>query len=204
MDNEKLLPPHVTFEKRPVEDRAASIEAGHYVAVDVDYAIITPRGGKDRVEKPYAEWIKQQESMAMGEDARIPAQWVDAWKRMYSQWKAGEEMTEDGTPIKSWPVASPAQIRNLLNLNVTTVEQLAHANTEVLTRLGMGGVALKEKAQRWLAEAASTGRSVEEITALKGENRMLKERLEAVEKLLAEANLTSKAVKESAPPQFQV
>lgn len=32
-------PPYVTFEFRAEEDRAASIEAGHYVSKDVAYAL---------------------------------------------------------------------------------------------------------------------------------------------------------------------
>ena len=39
-------PPYVQFEMRAVEDRQASIDAGHYVAKDVAYAIITPAGSR--------------------------------------------------------------------------------------------------------------------------------------------------------------
>ena len=49
--SEDAKPPFVIFETRAVEDREQSIAEGHYVAKDVNYAIITPAGTKDRIEK---------------------------------------------------------------------------------------------------------------------------------------------------------
>lgn len=60
-------PPYVMFETRAVEDRAASLEKGHYVTRDVDYAIITPMGSKDRTERVIKEWFDQlQQQVAEG------------------------------------------------------------------------------------------------------------------------------------------
>ena len=46
---QQARPPHVVYERRAEEDRTASIEQGRYVSRDVDYAIVTPAGSKDRV-----------------------------------------------------------------------------------------------------------------------------------------------------------
>ena len=51
MEAKQDRPPFVNFEVRAEEDRTASIEQGHYVAVDVDYALITPAGSRDCVER---------------------------------------------------------------------------------------------------------------------------------------------------------
>jgi hypothetical protein len=48
---DELKPPYVRFEVRSVEDRTASIESGHYVGKDVIFAIVTPAGTRDRIER---------------------------------------------------------------------------------------------------------------------------------------------------------
>lgn len=50
-----------------------------------------------------------------------------------------------GTDIRNWPVVSPAQIKNLFELHVHTIEDLAAANEEVISGIGMGGRMLKQK-----------------------------------------------------------
>jgi hypothetical protein len=65
--------PWVQFERRAVEDRNASIEAGHYVAKDVDFVMITPYGSKDMIDRVAAEWF---EAMAKEvEQQRYPQEW---------------------------------------------------------------------------------------------------------------------------------
>ena len=43
-------PAYVRFERRPMEDKAASIREGRYVAKDVDFALVTPPYSNDCVE----------------------------------------------------------------------------------------------------------------------------------------------------------
>ena len=50
-------PPYVEFITQPMENRNASIKAGHYVAEDVDYVVIIPQGGKDKIEQETAAWF---------------------------------------------------------------------------------------------------------------------------------------------------
>lgn len=177
-------PPYVAFEVRAEEDREASIKAGHYIAIDVDYALITPMGSKDRIERVAKEWLdKIQQDVVEG---RMPREWANAYRDAYKAWKEGLEIPVSGTPVENWPPASPAQIKMLRQLQVRTVEDLANANEEVITRIGMGGRALKQRAVDWLAAAAGGGKLSEEMTALRAENENLRQRNESLETQMRE------------------
>lgn len=163
-------PPFVSFEWRAVEDRNASIEAGHYVAKDVAYALITPAGSRDTTERVAETWLKQ--IAEAGSD--YPASWIEAFRFKFDEWRKTGQIPETGTPIKNWAIATPAQIENCKNANIYTVEQLAEINEEGLTRLGMGGRLLKERAADYLKAANSSGKVAEEISKLKAEITALK------------------------------
>ena len=162
----------VRFETRPKEDRNASIEAGHYVAKDVDFCVITPPGGSLVIDREVDDEIK----------SRYGAQ--------YQAWKNGQEEPEEGTPIRHWPMLSPAQVENLLACNVRTVEELATLSEQGVQRLGMGGMALRQRAKAWFDAAKNVGALAEKINALEVENKRLSELVqdqsEALEKLNAD------------------
>ena len=160
----KERPAYVRFEKRPVEDRNASIQSGHWVGRDVVYALVTPPGTKDVVVVEAAEWIKRLEREEA--EGRIPGPFVDSYKRAYEKYLKGEETPPEGTPIKGWPPLSPAQQQNCIAMNILTVEDLANLNSEGMSRFGMGIVELKRKAANWLEAATSTGALSARMTAL--------------------------------------
>lgn len=177
-------PPYVQFELRAVENRAASIAAGHYVATDVAYALVTPAGSKDRIERIVSEWFSQLEQQV--QEGRFPAAWFSAYKKSFEAWKEGQEDPANGTPIRNWPVLSPAQTKLLLDLGVRAVEDLAVANEETIGRLGMGGRALKQKAIEWLESAKNAGKQAEELVALQVSNKDLTERNEKLQAQIIE------------------
>lgn len=161
-------PPYVTFEVIAEEDRAATIEAGHYVAKDVVYAFVTPQGSKDRVPRQVDEWFANlRESV---QQDRFPLEWLRHFEGQYKAWKEGREAPVNGAPITNWPAVSPAQVKALQNLHIRSVEDLAGANEETLGRIGMGARALKQRAIEWLAAAKDTGKMAEELAALRQQN----------------------------------
>jgi len=168
---QKARPPYVMFETRAIEDRAASLAAGHYVGKDVNYAIVTPSGSKDRIEKIAEEWLAGLEEATQQE--RFPREWLEAYRSKYKTWVETREIPEDGTPILGWPALSPAQAQAILNANVRTLEDLAEANESTLTAIGMGARSLKEKAIAWLATAQDTGKVAEEVDSLRKEKASL-------------------------------
>jgi hypothetical protein len=154
-------PAFVRFETRSIEDRDASIAEGHYVGKDVVFAIVTAPGSRDTIERPVEDWLLNIEEGVKQE--RVPESWLSAYRRAYKDYKESRETPEFGTPIKEWSVASPSQIKIMLDINVRTVEQLAEANEETVSRIGMGGRALKEKAKNWLESAGSQGKTAEKL-----------------------------------------
>lgn len=186
-------PPYVSFEVKAVEDREASIKAGLYKTKDVDYAIITPQGSKDRTEREVSDWFTQ-----LGEQVqqqRFPQEWLTHFRAAYEAWKKGCELPLNGTPILTWPVLSPSQVKNCIDAQVRTVEDLAAANEETLGRIGMGGRSLKDKAVSWLSAASGNGKVTEELAALKAAKADSDARAASLEKQLKDLQATVAALK---------
>lgn len=191
-------PPYVKFELRAVEDREATIEAGHYVGKDVVFAIVVPAGTRDKIEREATDWLLNIEEGVKQE--RIPAFWYDTYKRALDDFKANRETPEEGTAILDWPTASPSVAKMLIDINVRTVEQLADANEETVQRIGMGGRALKEKAQIWLDSSKDKGKLTEEVSQLRVQNEELlardKEREAQFKSMQTQLDALTKGAKE--------
>ncbi len=168
LPDQKERPPYVQFELRPVEDRVATLANGHYSTKDVAFAIITPAGGKDTVERIADEWLAMLKKESMADPPRFPPAWYQSFQAGYDAWKLGQSIPDNGTPIRTWAVLSPSQIISVLNANIRTVEDLAAANDEALGRIGLGGQELKRRAVDWLTQAAGPGKiamKLEELIA---------------------------------------
>jgi phytoene dehydrogenase-like protein len=155
----KARPSYVTFELRSVEDREKSIEAGHVVFKDVAYAVITPQGGNLVVDREVTPWLADLHKRG-DENA-------EHYEKLYEAWKAGNDAPVDGTRVQDWPSITPAQVDQLKHAHCLSVEDLAAANEGMLSRIGMGGRALKQKAQAWLDSANNTGKAAEELQSLR-------------------------------------
>lgn len=179
VSNREERPAYVRFERRPVEDKEASLREGRYVAKDVDFALVTPPYSKDCVEQKVTRWLEDLERGVR--DGRIPKQWADLWKEGYHKWQNGQEMPLHGTPILGWGVVSPAQQKMLIAVNCMTVEDLAQVNDEGMKRIGMGALDLRNKAKNWLASMKDHGGVTVQMTALESENKVLKASLETLQ-----------------------
>lgn len=178
----KEVPPHVQFEVRPVEDRSASVEAGRIVYKDIIFAVITPAGSKDRVERIAEEWLTHiVEETRLG---RFPSSWTDHYKRAFAAFKEGLDIPEQGSPLAMWPVITPGQLRMLQDIGIRTVEQLASSNEEAIRHMGMGGRQLRQRAIDYLAQSADPGKVSGELETLRRDNLELKAQLEKQNKML--------------------
>lgn len=178
VSNREERPAYVRFERRPVEDKEASLREGRYVAKDVDFALITPPYSKDCVEQKVTRWLEDLDRGVR--DGRIPQQWATLWKEGYHKWQNGQEMPLHGTPILGWGVISPAQQKMLIAINCLTVEDLAQINDEGMKRVGMGGLELRNKAKNWLASVKDHGGLTIQMSALEQENAQLKASVEGL------------------------
>lgn len=175
---EKDRPAYIRFERRAVEDRAASEREGHFVSKDVDFAIVTPVGTKDEIPRNMAEWIPHLKQQVR--EGRLPASHEEHYIKCYEAFKKGEDLPTTGTPIKGWPVLSPAQQTNCIAANVRTVEDLAILNGEGAQRIGMGAQEMKSKAEAWLKASKDIGLVVQSNAVLLGENARLKATVESL------------------------
>lgn len=171
-------PSYVNFERRPIEDRNASIAQGRYMTKDVDFVVITPIGSKDRIPRQIDEWFTQLDQQVREE--RIPLDWAQQYKRAYEAWKTGQEIPLNGTPIKGWGLLSPAQQANVLGADIRTVEDLAQMSDEAMKRIGMGALELREKAQAWLRSAGSQGKMAQEAAGNQAKIRQLEKQIESL------------------------
>lgn len=167
-------PAYVQFEIRAVEDRSASVETGHFVSKDVIFALVTPSGTKDRLEKEALEWLKSVEEGVRQE--RIPETWLSHYRASLKAFQESREAPESGLSVREWPAISPAQVKLCLDANLRTVEDIAEATEEGLLRLGMGARALKEKAKAWLDSASGPGKVSAELENLRVANEGLETR----------------------------
>lgn len=186
-------PPYVEFEVRAIEDRNESIAKGHYVAKDVIYALITPAGSKDRIERVATEWLAHID--AESHKGRFDPRWVQYYQDGFNRFKAGQEVPLSGTPLSQWPGLSPSQHRMLTDINIRTIEDLASATEEAIGYIGMGARALVQRAKAYL-ESTQSNQLAEENTALK----LRVESLEAKNKELEE-NLCSLQASTGAAPK---
>lgn len=194
----KDRPAYVMFEARPEEDRAASIEAGHPRFNDVDYALITPSGSKDRVERPVKDWFEHLAREVTSE--RFPVEWLQKYKAEYAAWKEGREIPLDGTALITWPPITPSLLKELSGLRIRTVEDLAAANEETLRRIGMGARVLKQQAVDWLAASNDVGKVAARITALEVQNKTQSQQIEDLIKKNEQLALRNEQLAAAATP----
>lgn len=183
IDMREARPAYVQFERKSMEDREASVQAKRYIAKDVDFAILTPIGSKDRIPREVQSWF---ETLAQNvREQRIPQEWLEGYKRAYDTWKSGQEVPPTGTPIKGWPLLSPAQQANVVGANILTVEDLAQANDEARRKIGMGSLELVEKAMAWMKQMNSpAANNAAELSALQEKVRRLEGQIAAQGELI--------------------
>lgn len=186
---------YVDFELRPEEDRPASIEAGHPVFKDVEFAIITMPGGSLVVEKVIDEALLNEWRHGAPNGRKPPSPFALA---AYNAWKDGQDAPVNGMDLKNWPGITPAQLMTCHNVNIYAVEDLAAANDDALRKMGMGALALKNKAIAYL-ENAEGNKASEAISALQvrlddleSENARLKDENGTLRSELEQANETPK------------
>lgn len=171
-------PPYVRFERQVVEDKQASLAAGHYVGKDVDFVLITPPGSKDEMIAKVGQWFENTERNVR--DGRMNPKWLELWKDGYSRWKNGQEMPLNGTAIRGWGLISPSQQETLIRMHIMTIEDLAIVNDEGLRRIGMGSMELRTKAKNWLQSMKDHGPLVSQVTSLEQQNRILQSQVETL------------------------
>jgi antitoxin (DNA-binding transcriptional repressor) of toxin-antitoxin stability system len=151
---------------------------GHIQFKNKYMAYITPSGGKDELVKDADEWIA---SLLEKGTTRGPfdsaANEYQTWHKHFSEqlarFKAGEELAVSGTPIRAILAFTKAEIAQVENARIYSLEDLSTCNEEGLRNIGIGARALKDKATQLLASQGANH--------LAEENNALRVRLEQME-----------------------
>jgi hypothetical protein len=162
----------VVFYRDAVHNEVKSIEAGRPIFDDVDLIRIHSPGSRDTV-------------VAMAHDGythRFPRQWA--------QYQQGLEQIGSGTPLKSVTWLTPAQIAELVALNVRSVEDLA-TMPDNMTRKMMNHQALKQQATAYLEAAKGAAPMLKMQDELKKRDETIAELQKAV-KAMQEAQAAKK------------
>lgn len=86
--------------------------------------------------------------------ARVSDEHRQRWPKEYEAFKAGMEISPDGTPLEEWPILKRSQVMELKALGFKTVEHVRDMDDLAIQRIGMGGRRLKEIAEGFLDDAA--------------------------------------------------
>ncbi len=173
--------PHVRFETAVLETKD---KEGHNVFSNVYYVYITPAGGKDEVVKVADQWLKelQEKSHTRGpfdQAANEYTQWYERFSKGFEQYKAGQEMTTDGTPLRASMAFTKAEIAQAESVKIFSIEALATCNEEAIGRMGMNARTLKTKATK-LIEGMAGGNVAQENEALRLQVSELTKKVDAM------------------------
>lgn len=170
--------PYVRFTSEVKEVKDAD---GH-IHRSMDYTVhVTPAGGKDEFVKNADEWLGtlKEKGMTRGPfdaAANEYGRWYETFSKMLAQFKAGEEMTTSGTPLRTIMAFMKTEVAQCEAARIYSLEDLASANEEALRHIGIGARALKDKATQLIASQGDN--------RLAEENAALHVRLEALEERL--------------------
>ena len=201
----KVQPPHIRWEVRSIERQRLVEQGGGKYYTDIDFAIVTPIGSRDSVEKEVVPWLAQLEFECNQMPPRFDREWLDKIRQSYEAWKKGKELPVEGTAIRNWPVASPAEVKRLTQAGIRTVEDLVNANQQTMDAIGMGSVSLKTRAEEWVRGQSSLGPLVEAVSSMKitlDELRRQNEELAATNKILLTEIAARDRILESRSPMM--
>lgn len=180
-------PPFVHFEEREIGlDQEATEREGRPIPRTVVMALITPHGSKDEVHAIAEQWLKDKRRDAVA--GRFSMEWVKYFEMQYEEWKKGNELPREGTPIATWAMATNESRKRIRAGGYSTVEDLAQCPDSGLMSIGMDGRYWRDTARGWLNEAKDKGINAKaiadanvKIVELESQNHRLIERLERLE-----------------------
>ena len=169
----------ISFFSKPVEDKAASAEAGRPIFKEVEMCKVW----LDRFTESHYPAHEPTVTYVAEESRDDTRTWAQRYPNEYRAFKEQLLPSEIGTPVEQWPLLGQAKVSELKALGIDTVEQIAnmgHRNREIL---GPGAAQLMEQAKAYIdaaLEAAPANKAAAEIADLKRELEALRaERAEA-------------------------
>lgn len=170
LDNKEFVNPQnpdaqltVRFYSKPAKNEFKTQLEGRPIYEDRDYIEIMIPGDKDNViDTPAMDHHKQ----------RFPFHW-----QHYKNTGGGN--SQIGTPLEQWPLITAAQAAELKALKFFTVDSVAGASDEQITKIGLAGgmapFAFREKAQLFLQVAKDLSFSQKQVEANAAQEKRIAE-----------------------------
>lgn len=179
--------PFIEFILDSEEDREATLKSGGKLMMrDVHIVQLRQRGATDFATVKVSDWLAQAHRDSNA--GRQPEHWASEWEKAYEKWKAdmdGENIT--GHDLRKWPGVSKAQLHNLRQTGIITVEDVSRMTDAVVDRMGMGARALRSRAQAWLEQANGESRA-EEVAQARDTIKAQASQIEDLQKQVTEIN----------------
>ncbi len=181
----------VEFFTEAVHNPRLSKEEGRAVFDTVEKIRIRMAGDK------HSEFVAPAHSPSSVRDKEtgLPLTYAQLHYGPYEAFQRHEHFKGQGTPLSELAFIPAGRRKELEAANVYTAEALAGLDGTALQKLGMGSRSLKEQAQAWLDKANGSADAVR----LAGENVELREKMEAMQKQIAELLAASKGGDGKAP-----
>lgn len=162
--------------------------------VPVHWALISPAGQEQRmarwervqtlIELPDFEERGMDATGYAAQVARDQAQYVSA---LYQNWKAGEGIDVDGTPLAACNGISSEQAKRIRMAGIHTMEDLATASGNRISRIALPNAhQLKDTARRFLAMVGQSAAG-DKLKRLEEDNEMLRSEIEEMKGMLRQA-----------------
>lgn len=158
--------PVITFEKTSMVDPLKSM-GGTYFADAVKATIHI----NDKSTLVYEFIMPREREAEASFMRRVPPEIRLNWLEHLKSWLSGQEYTE-GTPLDQMAWLSPAQVANLKNAGIASVEALENASDGQLGSMGMSGTVLRAQAKAWTEERA--GKALADVGRIAQENEELR------------------------------
>jgi hypothetical protein len=152
---------------------------------DVEYVTVRQPGNVDSIIYELDKWLNSVIPSEL-QSGRLHPDIAEYYRKAAKRFREGQEIPIEGTPIKTWPVLTPAQAETVLGIHVRTVEELANLADDGVRRLGMGGMDLKNKAKAWLAAAGDKGKLAHEMAAIQKKNELQENTIKTLQAQLDE------------------
>jgi hypothetical protein len=151
-------------------------DAGYEVPKLMTFILVTPHGHRgDPMEFFAEEWIERKGREAR--EGRYDHTWVAAFKDGLAQFREGNEIPREGTPLITWGRILKSRREQLVK-RFPTVEDLAAVPDATLGDIGMDGRVLRDMAKADVQAMKDLSPVVKELADAKEENRRLQEQVE--------------------------
>jgi len=105
-------------------------------------------------------------------------------EQAYDQWKSGQELPINGTPLTAWPELTADQARALKGQGLRTIEEVAAMTDTVITKIPLPNARELPKLARLFLENTGKAQAAEEMARRDEKISELEERLAAATELI--------------------